>query len=130
MSSAVYLLDTNAVIPMLNGDSAATKIINQSQRIYVPVIVLGELYFGAENSANVIANVKRVDEFMSRYAVLYCNNETARQYGKIESELRIKGIPIPQNDMWIAAIALQHGLTLLTKDAHFNDVDNLSVQGW
>ena len=59
--------------------------------------------------------------------ILVCDTETARQYGRIKVELRRKGRPIPENDMWIAAVALQHGLTLATRDAHFDAIDGLTV---
>jgi tRNA(fMet)-specific endonuclease VapC len=65
--------------------------------------VLGELYAGAENSAHIEANIKRIDELVSGAVVLLCDEQTARRYAKIAQQLRLKGRPIPQNDMWIAA---------------------------
>jgi len=126
----VYLLDTNAAIKLLNGDAVVSKIIAEADQIYVPIIVVGELYYGAEHSGQVAENLKKVDEFAIRYQVLFCDLQTAREYGRIMQQLRIKGRPIRQNDVWIAAIAIQHNLTVLTRDAHFNDVDGLAVQGW
>jgi len=126
----VYLLDTNAAIKLLNGDAVVSKIIAEADEIYVPIIVVGELYYGAEHSGRIAENVKKVEEFAARYEVLFCDLQTAHEYGRIMQQLRIKGRPIRQNDTWIAAIALQHNLTVLTRDAHFNDVDGLSVQGW
>lgn len=126
----VYLLDTNAAIKLLNGDAVVSKIIAEADEIYVPIIVVGELYYGAEHSGRVAENVKKVDEFAARYEVLFCDFQTAQEYGRTMQQLRIKGRPIRQNDVWIAAIALQHSLTVLTRDAHFNDADGLVVQGW
>jgi len=125
-----YLLDTNAAIAALNGDSAVLKLVDEAETVYVPSIVLGELYYGAEKSGRVEANIQHIDEFANRRLVLNCDRETARWYGRIEFALRSKGQPIRQNDTWIAAIARQHNLTLLTRDAHFNEVDGLSVQAW
>jgi tRNA(fMet)-specific endonuclease VapC len=92
--------------------------------------VLGELYFGAEKSGRVEANIKRIDEFVSDQFVLNCDRETARWYGRIEFRLRDKGRPIRQNDTWIAAIAMQYSLTVLTRDAHFDEVDGLALASW
>jgi tRNA(fMet)-specific endonuclease VapC len=63
-------------------------------------------------------------------AAIACDIGTARIYGRIRHELRAKGRPIPVNDTWIAAIALQHDLTLLTRDEHFKAVDHLPLQSW
>ena len=130
MIAEIYLLDTNAAIPLLNGDPTIDKIVNAAAEIFIPVTVIGELYFGAENSGRVTLNIKRVEEFANQYAILLCDVLTAREYGRIERLLKVKGRRVPENDMWIAAIALQHGLTLLTRDAHFKEVDGLTVQGW
>jgi tRNA(fMet)-specific endonuclease VapC len=105
-------------------------VVGSADEIFIPVIVVGELYFGAENSSRQADNIARVDEFITRYTILDCDVQTARFYGQIESQLRAKGKPIPPNDMWIAAIARQHNLTVLPQDAHFNHVDGLPVQGW
>jgi len=126
----VYLLDTNAAVKLLNSDPVVTKLIGEADEIYVPIIVVGELYYGAEHSGRVAENLKKVDEFAVRYDVLFCDLQSAREYGRIMQQLRIKGRTIRQNDVWIAAIAMQHSLTVLSQDAHFNDVDGLAVQGW
>jgi len=61
---------------------------------------------------------------------LICDIETATHYARIKNDLRLKGKPIPENDIWIAALALQHGLILATRDAHFGEVDGLTVVRW
>ncbi|RMF82552.1 MAG: type II toxin-antitoxin system VapC family toxin [Chloroflexi bacterium] len=124
------LFDTNAAIGLLNGDSQVEQIVDNTDEIFVPVIVIGELYLGAENSGRVEKNLRRVDQFAQRYAILSCDEDTARWYGRIAAQLRSKGRPIPQNDIWIAAIARQHELTLLTRDDHFKQVDGLQMQAW
>jgi tRNA(fMet)-specific endonuclease VapC len=63
-------------------------------------------------------------------AVLNCNAETARWYGEIKNALWVKGRPIPENDLWIAAIAPEHNLVLATRDAHFREIDTLKVEMW
>ena len=96
----------------------------------MPSIVVGELLFGARKSERVLGNLARIDEFVSNLVVLGCDIETARRYGEIKSALRAKGNPIPENDVWIAAIALQHDLTLVTRDVHFDDIESLNVVRW
>lgn len=98
--------------------------------VFVPSIVLGELYYGAQKSIRVGFNTARVDAFAAHNSVLTCDMEAARHYGEIKSELRTKGRPIPENDIWIAAIAKQHQLTLATRDRHFSDVNGLLIEGW
>lgn len=129
MASAL-LLDTNAVVPLLNRDLRVQYVVGTVDEIFIPVIVVGELYYGAENSSRQADNIARVNEFVTRYTILDCDVQTARFYGQVEKQLRAQGKPIPPNDMWIAAIAQQHSLTLLTQDAHFNHVNGLKVQGW
>jgi tRNA(fMet)-specific endonuclease VapC len=96
-----------------------------SDAVYVPVIVMGELLGGARRSARVADNVAEVEAFAADNRVLDCDLETARHYGEIYSELRARGRPIPENDIWIAAVAQQHGLPLATRDAHFTEVHSI-----
>lgn len=72
-------------------------------------------------------NVDRINELSIYNTVLGCSIETAQKYGKIKNNLREKGQPIPENDIWIAAIAQQYDLTLVTNDTHFNVVENLRI---
>ena len=71
-----------------------------------------------------------MDELAGRSSVLVCDGETAKHYGEVKNLLRAKGRPLPENDLWVAAIALQHGLTLVTRDAHFNEIADLTVVAW
>lgn len=128
--SSHYLLDTNAAIARIRRDADLETLLRAAEQICVPVIVLGELYYGAENSQRVEENMRAVEMFMVNTVVLDCDAETAREFGKIAHMLRLKGRPIPENDIWIAALARQHDLTLITRDAHFNDIHGLSVERW
>jgi tRNA(fMet)-specific endonuclease VapC len=74
--------------------------------------------------------VARTEEFATANSVLACDLETARHYGRIKDGLRRKGRPLPENDIWIAALARQHDLTLVSRDAHFADVESLPVKVW
>ncbi|MCL4249152.1 MAG: PIN domain-containing protein [Anaerolineae bacterium] len=124
--SQTLILDTVSAIATLNGN----LILPDDTILHLPIIALGELYAGAQRSARAHENVRRAEVLAARYAILVCDHDTARQYGRIVASLRKKGRPIPQNDVWIAALALQHNLALLTRDAHFQHVDGLAVQGW
>jgi tRNA(fMet)-specific endonuclease VapC len=74
--------------------------------------------------------VSRIEEFAAITTVLSCDTQTARYYGQIKNMLRAKGRPVPENDLWIAAIARQHSLTLVTRDNHFNEIDGLPTVCW
>jgi len=71
-----------------------------------------------------------MNEFAISNSVLTCDMDTAKKYGIIKSVLRMKGRPIPENDIWIAAITLQHNLILATRDPHFDEIENLNVEFW
>ena|SRR5437016_10539260 len=83
-----------------------------------------------ENQRNVDANLARIDDLAASSALLGCNLDTSRHYGRIKNDLRAKGRPIPENDIWIAAVAQQHGLTLVSRDIHFSEVDTLTLEVW
>lgn len=125
------LLDTNAAIGLLNGDQALTALLRTvAGAVYLPATVVGELYFGAFNSSRAAANLTKLDAFLNANSVLNSDAETSRQYGRIKFELRGAGRPIPDNDLWIAACAMQYGLMLATRDAHFDHVVGLNKVAW
>ncbi len=94
-----FLLDTNIVIALFAQEAGVLQHLAQAQEVFLPGIVLGELYYGARKSAQVAANVRRVDELAGRSSVLACDGETAQHYGQIKSLLRAKGRPLPENDI-------------------------------
>jgi tRNA(fMet)-specific endonuclease VapC len=124
------LLDTNIVIALFADEASVKQQLAIVGEIFIPSIVLGELYYGARKSARAEQNIARIDEFAAGNTVLLCDTTTARQYGVIKAQLRVKGKPIPENDIWIAAIAEQHQLTLVTRDSHFHHVDGLVIEQW
>jgi tRNA(fMet)-specific endonuclease VapC len=125
-----YLLDTNIVIVLFAQDASVQEHLAGAAEVSVPSIVLGELYYGARKSARVEANLTRMDEFATRIPVLGHDTATARHYGQIKDLLRAKGRPLPENDIWIAAVAQQHQLTLVSRDEHFQQVDELPIETW
>lgn len=128
--SGRYLLDTNIVIALFADEKAVKDHLSKAEEVFVPSIAIGELCFGARKSGKAMENLARVEEFAANSVVLGCETGTSYRYGEIKDALRRKGHPIPENDIWIAAIALQHGLTLVTRDAHFNGIESLKVAVW
>src|SRR5882672_6053759 len=108
--SGKYLLDTNVVIALFAGEPWVRRHLEVSPDIFLPSMVIGELYYGACASGRKVANLQRIDELVKVSDVLTCDAQTARLYGDVKNGLREKGRPIPENDVWIATIALQHGL--------------------
>ena len=128
--SGELLLDTNVVIALLEREPAALAHFESEVEVSISVIVLGELLFGAEKSARVAENRRRAEAFADDCTVRGCDRAIARRYGAIKSDLRRKGRPIPENDLWIAATALEHGLVLVTRDEHFGAIEGLEIAAW
>jgi len=128
--SGKYLLDTSILIALFASDTLVKENLTGASEVYVPSIALGELYYGAWKSQRQEENIAQLDELVVKIGVLNCNAETARKYGEIKNRLRVKGRPIPENDLWIAAIALEHDLVLATRDAHFGEIDDLEMEMW
>ena len=128
--SGRYLLDTNIVIALFANDKPVLERLRQADEVFLPCIVLGELHYGARKSSRVESNLEKIEKFASSAVVLACDGATAPHYGKLKSQLRQKGRPLPENDVWIAAIARQHDLTLVSRDSHFDEVEELPVQAW
>lgn len=125
-----YLLDTNIVIALFAGDPDVTDRIAGVKDVFIPAVAIGELFYGANKSGRPAKNTEQIENFVSDNVILNCNTETARWYGRIKNALRKKGRPIPENDIWIAAISLQYGLILVSRDVHFKEVENLIFEKW
>lgn len=125
-----YLLDTNVAIALFTGDLAVQEKVRNAEYIVAAPPVIGELCFGAQKSNRVTDNLDKIDILVQQSIVFRCDLETAQWYGIIKERLRRKGRPIPNNDIWIAAIALQHDWILVTRDAHFNEVESLQTERW
>lgn len=125
-----FLLDTNIVIALFANDANVQTKLGAASEVSIPSIVFGELYYGARKSGRVEANIQRVDKLLASSAVLDCDAETAPHYAIIKNDLRLKGKPIPENDIRVASLALQHDRVLVTRDAHFQEVENLITESW
>ncbi len=131
-SSLVFesiLLDTNAYAAFLNKNEIVGEIIKSTTEIYLPFVVLGELNFGFFKGNKTRENFNLLSKFMSspRTEILYSDELTFQIYGEIATELSILGKPIQQNDIWIAALAKQHGLVLVSNDNGFANIVGLKL---
>ena len=124
------LLDTNAIIAIFAQDPLIHTRLSDADEVFVPSIAIGELYYGANKSLRINENLARIDEFVLDSTVLACDTDTAKKYGNTKNRLKEKGQPISENDIWIAAIAQQYDITLITNDAHFAVIENLKTETW
>jgi predicted nucleic acid-binding protein len=124
------ILDTNALSAMADGDKGAERILQQAEEIAIPTIVLGEYKFGIRGSRNRKLYERWLAELIAACRVLVVDENTAERYAEVRDELKHSGRPIPSNDLWIAALARQHGLPLLSRDTHFDYVAGLKRIGW
>ena len=104
--------------------------LKAADELFVPAVVLGELSYGARKSGKVQVNLERIRDFEAVVSVLPVNATTADHYGIVKEALRAKGRPLPENDIWIAAVAVQHGLPVVSRDEHFREVDGLELARW
>ena len=121
------LIDTNIYTYALNGETKIIQILQRAQKISICSISIGELLSGFKAGSKENRNREELEEFLDSPRVQLHNidEDTAEFYAEIKNGLRKKGNPIPTNDIWIASIALQHGLKLYTNDQHFNYVPGL-----
>jgi len=126
-ASGSFLLDTNIVIALLAGDETVLSNLDLAREVFVPAIVLGELFFGAAKSGRPFDNTSKVEQFAADRAILSCDLHVAREYGQLRQHLREKGRPIPENDIWIAATAKCHELVLVSRDRYYREVDDLRI---
>ena len=119
------ILDTNALSAWAEGRPAVESPLRVADRLIVPSVVLGEYWFGIRQSRHRT----RYEEWLARYLplteVAIVNSATADAYADIRLELKRRGTPVPPNDVWIAALARQHGLAVLSNDGHFDMVDGI-----
>ncbi|NEO51625.1 MAG: type II toxin-antitoxin system VapC family toxin [Okeania sp. SIO3B5] len=128
--SGKCLLDTNIIIALFADEAVIRENLAQAEEIFIPSIVIGELYYGARKSGRVLANLARINELVANSEVLGYEIETSRQYGDVKNNLRLKGKPLPEKDIWITALALKYALSLVTRDAHFQQVENIQTVIW
>jgi len=124
------LLDTSAYSAVLRGYQPVLDVLRRSETVAVSAVVLGELYSGFRAGNRWAENTAQLAQFLRKPSVRVLNvtEETALRYAEVDVYLRKKGRPIPRNDVWIAATALEHGLQLLTLNVHFREIPLLLTQ--
>jgi predicted nucleic acid-binding protein len=115
---------------MAEGDPRLEVVLSKAAQLAIPVIVLGEYRYGIEQSRNRAHYRKWLLEVVSNCRVLSIDEETAGEYASIRGQLKRDGRPIPGNDVWIAALARQHSLPVISRDAHFDLVRGLKRVVW
>ena len=121
------LIDTNIYTYAFNGNTEVIRILQRAHKISICAITIGELLSGFKAGSKEKTNRAELEEFLDspRVHLIGLDEDTAEFYSEIHTALEKKGKPIPTNDIWIAATALQHGLKLYTKDQHFKFVPGL-----
>src|SRR2546430_7848495 len=121
------MLDTSVAVDFVRRSTTAYTRLNPQATVYVPVVVLGELFHGAFNAKDINTALSEVEDLASTVKVLVCDLGVSRWFGQLRRELWAKGKPIPDNDIWIAATAVVHGLPIVTNDQHFRELPQLDL---
>ena len=124
-------LDTNAYSAFKRGDADIVDVVETAEEVAMPSIVLGELFAGFRMGSRARRNVAELEEFLRRPGVFVATvtKTAAERYGMLVSKLRQQGTPLPTNDIWIAAVALERGAQLVTMDAHFDNIPGIFATG-
>ena len=123
-------IDTCAYTAFQNGNKDLLRLFNHCDQLIFPITVIGELQFGFANGSRYKANIELLKRFIVKSNAIIANTtmETAFRYGQLASVLRRNGTPIPQNDIWIAAITMEAGAHLATLDSDFRLVPGLPLE--
>ncbi|MEM9481184.1 MAG: PIN domain-containing protein [Verrucomicrobiota bacterium] len=124
------LLDTAPIIAHLRGKLDIVAETAPGTLLFTSLFTFGELQKGIQRADNKVRENDKVSAFLDQVAILLPDTKTAETYGKITAQLDRDGNRIPENDAWIAAVAIECGMTLATRDAHFGKVDDLQVLQW
>lgn len=129
MNGSSVALDTSVAIDVLAGraESLTAQAITE---FLLPVPVIGELRYGALNSRKPDENLAEVERLVARCRVMDITLATAAVYARLRLQLKTKGKPIPENDLWIAASCLEHDVKLAAVDGHFDAIDDLQRFVW
>lgn len=124
------ILDTNALSAFVDGDASVGDVLRRQERAAIPVIVLGEFRYGIAQSRHRSSYEAWLESHLIHFEILPITEETAVAYAALRVALKRAGRPIPANDAWIAAVALEHRLPVLSRDEHFDAVPGLERKGW
>jgi len=124
------ILDTNALSAFVDGDAGVGDVLRRQARAAIPVIVLGEFRYGIAESKRRSSYEAWLESHLIDFDILSVTDVTAVAYAALRVALKRSGRPIPANDAWIAALALQHRLPVLSRDEHFDVVPDLDRKTW
>ena len=130
MTGNNFLVDTNIVIEIFDGNKDIADKLNKLSEFFVSTVVQGELQVGINRVTNKARHLRKLNGFLDLCTVIDIDRITAQYYGEAIATLYKKGKPIPVNDVWIAATAMQYNLTLITRDKHFKEIENLKFKAW
>ncbi len=124
-------LDTNRLTDLFRGDAALAARLELCDEVWLPLVVLGEIKAGFYGGAEPVRNQALLQILLAKPTVriLLPGRETAEHYARLYVQLRRAGTPVPDNDLWIAALALEHDLMLITRDKHFRRIPQLLLEG-
>ena len=120
-------LDTNRLTDLFQGDAELADRLGECDEVWIPLIVLAEMKAGFLGGSQQYRNETLLQTFLGKptVGILLPARETAEQYARLFVQLKRAGTPIPDNDLWIAALALEHDLQLITRDRHFKSIPQL-----
>lgn len=124
------ILDTNAISALAEQNKALTEVVRVAPRIAVTIISLGEYAFGISQSRHRAELEAWLDALLLNVDVLLLEQKTLPFYAEVRKWLKVAGTPIPANDCWIAALAQQHRLPVISQDRHFDSVKGIQRIGW
>jgi predicted nucleic acid-binding protein len=130
MEKRKVMMDTSAYVAFLRGNPGVKEAAQEADEIVLNPVVLGELRAGFLMGRNEKRNRAILKDFLSspRVIIAEIDEETSERYAVVVHSLRMKGTPIPTNDLWIAASAMQHGLRVLTTDKHYLEVPQIITE--
>ncbi|MCY3547059.1 MAG: type II toxin-antitoxin system VapC family toxin [Gemmatimonadetes bacterium] len=122
------LLDSSAYSQLMRGRSQVRRIVRDAEEVLLSTVVLGELLYGFRHGSRYERNARGLRAFIDNpyVSVVPVGATTADRYSRIAASLRAKGRPIPTNDVWIAAHAMETGADLVSADRHFDHVDGIA----
>ena len=120
-------LDTNRYVDLCKGVDETVSLLEEAEAILLPFVVLGELRAGFVHGRRQADNERTLRQFLLKdgVQVLFADDQTTHHYAAVFHQLRKQGTPIPTNDMWLAALVLQHNLALHARDKHFDHLPQL-----
>lgn len=124
------IVDTNALSAWRDGEDRLLQLMGPASRLALPVIVIGEARYGLEHSRERIRAQAWLNQIIRALRILPITVDTAAAYARVRYVLDRKGSQIPVNDTWIAALAVQHQLPVLSRDSHFDVVDGITRVSW